>query len=141
MVTVKHFRVSDVQVTLSLCKYIIPETDRLNAGAYSRIAADLIMLGGSPRYVGDIWRQRKKEIMNSLNTDLMKSLKHRKGAGAPRRISVEDLQARVKALPFNFCKNYRTLANKVGVPYSTIQRALKLGFLKTSRNCIKPLLT
>jgi hypothetical protein len=128
-------------VTLSLCKNLVPETDCLKAGAFIRIANDLITLGVSPRYVGDIWRKHKNEIIDPLNTALMKSLKHRKGAGAPWRISIKDFQARVKAVPFHFHKNVRTLAYKVGIPRTTMQQALKIGCLKTSKNSIKPFLT
>ena len=43
-----------LQVTLSLCKNIVPETYCLNAWAYLSIASNLSTLGVSPRYVGDI---------------------------------------------------------------------------------------
>ena len=76
-----------------------------------------------------------------MNENLMESLKHRKGAGAPFRISIEDLQTCVKAVPFHFCKNSWTLAYKVGIPATTIRRALKVGCLKTSMNNLKPFLT
>ena len=130
-----------LHVTLSLCKNIVSETDCLNAGAYVRIASDLSTLGVSPRHNGDIWRKRKNEILDTLNKNLLESLKHRKGAGAPFRISIEDLQTCVKAVPFHFCKNSWTLAYKVGIPATTIRRALKVGCLKTSMNNLKPFLT
>jgi hypothetical protein len=47
----------------------------------------------------------------------------------------------VKAVPFHFCKNIRTLSFKIGIPRSTIQRAMKLGLIKSSKNSIKPILT
>jgi hypothetical protein len=129
------------KVTLSICKNIVPETDRLKAKAYERIANELSSLGVSPRYVADVWRKYKKQILDTLNEDLIESLKHRKGAGPPRRISIEDLQTRVKAVPFGFRKNIRTLAYKVGIPYTTLHRALKIGCLQKSKNSIKPFLT
>jgi hypothetical protein len=70
----------------------------------------------------------------------MTGLKHRKGAGPPRRISIEELQNRVKAVPFTFRKNIRTLACKVGIPRTTLHRALKIGCLQKSSNSIKPFL-
>ena len=47
----------------------------------------------------------------------------------------------MKAVPFHFHKNIRTLSFKIGIPRSTIQRAMKLGLLKSSKNSIKPILT
>ena len=129
------------KVTLSICKNIVPETDRLKPGAYVRISNELSSLGVSPRYVGDVWRKYKEQILDTLNHDLMESLKHRKGAGPPRRISIEDLQTRVKAVPFRFRKNIRTLAYKVGIPRSTLHDALKKGCLQKSSNSINPFLT
>ena len=46
----------------------------------------------------------------------------------------------MKAVPFHFCKNIRTLSFKIGIPRSTIQQAMKLGLLKSSKNSIKPIL-
>ena len=83
----------------------------------------------------------KQQILDTLNEDLIKSLGHRKGAGPPRKISIEELQNRVKAVPFNFRKNIRTLAYKVGIPQTTLHRALKMGCLQKSKNSIKPFLT
>ena len=40
-------------VSLSLCKNLVPETDRLRAGAYVRISNELSSLGVSPRYVAE----------------------------------------------------------------------------------------
>jgi hypothetical protein len=56
-------------------------------------------------------------------------------------MSIADLHLRVKAVPFHFCKNIRTLSFKIGIPRSTIKRAMKLGLLKSSKNSIKPILT
>ena len=41
------------KVTLSICKNIVPETDRLKPGAYVRISNELSSLGMSPRYVAE----------------------------------------------------------------------------------------
>ena len=59
------------------------------------------------------------------------------GAGPPRRISIEELQNCVKAVPFNFRKNIRTLAYNVGILQTTLHRALKIGRLQKSKNSIK----
>ena len=47
----------------------------------------------------------------------------------------------VKAVPFHYHKNLRTLAFQVGIPKSTIHDALKKGLLKHTRNTIRPILT
>ena len=63
------------------------------------------------------------------------------GCGRRKKISVVELYAKVKAVPFHFCKNVRTLACKVGIPKSTIHNLLKKGLLKHTRNKIRPILT
>ena len=66
------------KVSLSLCKNLVPETDRLRAGAYARISNELSSLGVSPRYVGDVWRMHKKDILDPLNKDLYMSVKNKR---------------------------------------------------------------
>ena len=73
--------------------------------------------------------------------DLKGALAHKKGAGAPRRISIKDLHRRVRAVPFKDRKCIRSLGKKVGIPRATLGRALKLGLLKTTKSHIKPILT
>jgi hypothetical protein len=63
------------------------------------------------------------------------------GSGRLRKISIAELHIRVKAVPFHFRKNIRTLSFKIGIPTTTIHRALKLGLLKSSKNSNKPNLT
>ena len=69
------------------------------------------------------------------------AVKKKPGSGRLRKISIAELHLRVKAVPFHFRKNVRTLSFKIGIPRSTIQRAMKLGLLKSSKNSIKPILT
>jgi hypothetical protein len=69
------------------------------------------------------------------------SVKHQKGVGKPRKISIAELHTRVRAVPFHFRKNVRTLSFKIGIPRSTVHRALKLGLLESTKNSIKPILT
>ena len=84
------------KTSLQLCKYYNPVTGRLTA-TYQKIAEELIPLGVSWRYVADIWRKHKESILDAL-VDLKRALAHKKGAGAPRRISIEDLHRRVGAV-------------------------------------------
>ena len=127
------------KTSLQLCKYYNPVTGRLTA-TYQKIAEELIPLGVSWRYVADIWRKHKESILDAL-VDLKRALAHKKGAGAPRRISIEDLHRRVGAVPFKDRKCIRSLGKKVGIPRATLGRALKLGLLKTTKSHIKPILT
>ena len=56
----------------------------------------------SPYYVGTIWRKHKQDILDTVNRDLVKSLQTLPGSGRRRKISVVELYAKVKAVPFNF---------------------------------------
>ena len=47
----------------------------------------------------------------------------------------------MRAVEFTDRKNIRSLARKVGVPKTTLGHALKLGFLKTKKFHVKPMLT
>ena len=81
------------KTSLQLCKYYNPVTGRLTA-TYQKIAEELIPLGVSWRYVADIWRKHNESILDAL-VDLKRALAHKKEAGAPRRISIEDLHRHV----------------------------------------------
>jgi hypothetical protein len=86
-------------------------------------------------------KMHKGDILDLLNKDLCMSVKNKTGSGHPRNISIAELHMRVKAVPFHFRKNLRTLSFKIGIPRSTIQRAMKLELLKSSKNSSKPILT
>jgi hypothetical protein len=100
------------RVSLSLCKHVNPETGsiRNRLKAYAQVAQELGGLGVSPRYVGDIWRHHKDAIVDSLRHDLREELKHKKGAGKPRCITIGELHERVRNIEFHFCKDFCTLA-------------------------------
>jgi hypothetical protein len=123
---------------LSLAKHINWRTKKLEHKPYVRIAEDLNTFGVSPYYVGTIWRKHKQDILDIVNRDLVKSLQTLPGSGRRCKISVVELYAKVKAVPFHFHKNVRTLASKVGIPKSMIHDALKKGLLKHTRNTIRP---
>ncbi len=93
------------KVCISLCKNIMPETDHLKWGAYFRVSQELSDLGVSPRYVGDVWKKHKEDILYPLNKDLYVSVKQLKGSGRRRKISVLELHSHVKAVPFNLLKD------------------------------------
>ena len=57
------------KVCISLCKNIMPETDHLKRGAYFRVSQELSDLGVSPRYVGDVSKKHKEDILDQLNKD------------------------------------------------------------------------
>ena len=60
------------KISLSLCKHVDPATGsiRNRLKAYVEIAQELVELGVSPRYVGDIWRRHKDAIVDSLRQHL-----------------------------------------------------------------------
>jgi hypothetical protein len=68
-------------VCISLCKNIVPNTDRLKRGAYIKVSQELSGLEVSPRYVSDVWRKHKEEILDPLNKDIYVSKKHQKVPG------------------------------------------------------------
>ncbi len=119
----------------------MPEAEKLKRRAYFRVSQELSSLGVSPRFVADVWRKHKGDILDPLNKDLYMLVKNKMGSGRLRKISIVELHIRVKAVPFHFRKNIRTLSFKIGIPTTTIHRALKLGLLKSSNNSIKPILT
>jgi hypothetical protein len=127
-----------MKVALSLKKHI---TKKLECNAFVRIAEELNTFGVSPYYVGYIWRKHNQDILDTVNRDLGKSLKRLTGSGCAHKISVVELYAKVKAVPFHFRKNVWTLAFKVGIPKSTIHDAFKKGLLKHTQNMIRPILT
>ena len=120
------------------CKAHNWRTMKLERKAYVRIAEELNSFGVSPYYVDYIWRKYNQDILDTVNRDLVKSLKTLPGSGHPRRISVVELYAKVKAVPFHYHKNVQTLAFKVGIPKSTIHDALKKGLLSTLRIRLGP---
>ena len=130
-----------VKVALCLAKHVDWRTQRLERKAYARISEELIEFGVSTDYVSKIWKKHKQDILDTANCDLVKSLKRLPGTGRPRKISITELQEKVKAIPFQYRKNIRMLAFKIGIPKSTIHRALKTGHLKHTRNSIRPILT
>jgi hypothetical protein len=62
------------KVCISLCKNIMPNTDHLKRGAYFSLSQELSDLGVSPRYVGDVWKKHKENILDPLNKDLYVSI-------------------------------------------------------------------
>ncbi len=130
--------------SLCLCKYVSPKTGSLTnrSKAYAQVAQELGQFGVSPSYVGDIWQRHKDAIVDSLRHDLKESLKkHKKVPGRPQRISIEELHARVMSVEWHFCKDFCTLSKKIGVPTSTLHRAMKCGILRTTKGHIKHMLT
>jgi hypothetical protein len=109
--------------------------------AYARIAKELIAFGVTPGYVGRCWRKYKQDILDTADQDLVKTLKRLPSSGCARKISVAELHERVKAVPFQYRKNVRTLAFKIGIPKSTVHDALKKGLLKHTCSSIRPILT
>jgi hypothetical protein len=130
-----------MKVVLSLAKHINWRTKKLKRKAYVRIAKEFEHIWGVTLLCGYHWRKHKQDILDTVNRDRVKSLQTLPGSGRHPKISVVELYAKVKAVPFHFCKNVRTMASKVGIPKSTIHYTLKKGLLKHTRNTIRPILT
>ncbi len=58
-------------LTLLLCKNIIPETDSLKSKAYKRVSVELYPLGVSPRYIRQIRKKYKKDILDTAPTPIL----------------------------------------------------------------------
>jgi hypothetical protein len=130
-----------MKVVFSLAKHVNWTTKKLERKAYGRIAEELSTFGVSPFYVGTIWRKHNQDILDTVNHDLVKSLKALPHSCHPRKISIVELYEKVKAVPFQYRKNVWTLAFMVGIPKSKIYDALKKGLLKHTHNTIRPILT
>jgi hypothetical protein len=103
-----------------LCKNIVPKTYSLKNGAYIRVSQELTHRWVSSRYVGDVLKKHKEEILNPLNKDIYVCIKYQNGPGHPQKVSVAELHVHVKAVPFHFCKNIRTPSFKIGIPTTTL---------------------
>ena len=76
------------KVCIALCKNIVPETEKLKRRAYFRVSQELFSLGVSPRFVADVWRKHKGDILDPLNKDLYMVVKKKLGSGRLRKISI-----------------------------------------------------
>ena len=85
------------------------------------------------------WRVHKSAIVSPGKFKL--DLKHKKGAGRPRKMKLSELQQKVKAVPFRYRQTLRSLSAQVGIPTTTLHRLLKEGSLKKTRSAVKPTLT
>ncbi len=81
------------------------------------------------------------DILGTVNRDMITNLKHKLGAGPPRKVPVEELHRRVKLALFWYCKDIYTLASYTGIPKPALHDVLKGGLLKVAKSSIKPLLT
>jgi hypothetical protein len=60
----------------------VPETEKLKRRAYFRVSSqELSSLGVSPRFVADVWRKHKGDILDPLNKDLYMLVKNKTGSG------------------------------------------------------------
>jgi len=97
-----------MRVALSLAMHINWRKKKLKCKTYVRITEELNTFGASPCCVGTIWRKHKQDILDTVNRDLVKILKTLPGSGRHRKISVVELCAKEKAVPFHYHKNVRT---------------------------------
>ena len=127
------------KIAFSLAKHINWRTKKLKHKAYARIAEELVTFGVLPYYMGSIWRKHKLFLIQST-VILSRAWRLYQAVAVTVRFLLW-FYAKVKAVPFHFCKNVQTLACKVGIPKSMIHNELKKGILKHIRNTIRPILT
>ena len=53
--------------------------------------AGIVQLGVSPRFVADVWRKHKGEILDPFNKDLYMVVKKKPGSGRLQKISIAEL--------------------------------------------------
>jgi len=116
--------------------------DRLETGAFNKVAERMVKQGWvkvNPRTVQNLWQKYKQSIL--YPEVYVHDVSRKKGSGEKRSITTEELQAMVKEVPFSDRQDLRSLAIKVGIPKSTLHRALKYGALQRTTSSIKPHLT
>jgi hypothetical protein len=55
-----------LKVSMELCKHCNMRKGKFSRALYQKIVQDLITLGVSPRYVGDLWRKHEEKIFNTM---------------------------------------------------------------------------
>ena len=109
---------------------------KLNKGALAETAeAFKIKYGG----VRGIWNRYKKAIVKPEKYIL--DVSQKKGTGLVRKYTVAQLNRRVMAVQFCYCKTIRSLSCQTGIPRSTLHRHLSAGTLQKSRSAFEPILT
>mmetsp|Transcript_36306 Transcript_36306/g.87610 ORF Transcript_36306/g.87610 Transcript_36306/m.87610 type:complete len:388 (-) Transcript_36306:1030-2193(-) len=111
------------QVCLWLSKHVSPTKNQNRApkGLFERCAAIF------PQYKANgirrLWRQHKQAILYPERYPL--NAERRKGQGAKPKYSLEEVQSKVKAVPFRHRRSLRSLERETGITKSTLQRMLK----------------
>lgn len=128
--------------TLLLRQYIDPgRGDRLVVGAIDLVAKRMVDSGWDvkARYVRSMWQTYKQSI---LSPELHHhDISRKKGSGRKQTITADELQEKVKQVRFSDRQTFRSLAQKINIPVSTLHRALKVGALQRTASSIKPHLT
>eukprot|EP00580_Thalassiosira_gravida_P013398 CAMPEP_0201681714 /NCGR_PEP_ID=MMETSP0494-20130426/51254_1 /ASSEMBLY_ACC=CAM_ASM_000839 /TAXON_ID=420259 /ORGANISM="Thalassiosira gravida, Strain GMp14c1" /LENGTH=450 /DNA_ID=CAMNT_0048165467 /DNA_START=14 /DNA_END=1366 /DNA_ORIENTATION=+ len=113
----------------AICDYLSSrtnETGRINKGV-AEVAAE--RFGTSKSGVSNIWRRHKLAIMHPENFKL--DFGRKKGSGRKRKYPVDEILERIKRVKVPYRQSLRSLADKTGVPKSTLCRALKQNGLNT----------
>jgi hypothetical protein len=112
------------------------EERKLQRGAIAGAASAFSVSNST---VDKIWRKNKNGITKPEHHKL--DLRRKKGSGRPSTLSVDQVKARVKAVPFSLRKSLRALSPHVGIPRTTLHRYLSRGVLAKSGSAVKPMLT
>ena len=88
---------------------------KLGINALAKAAQTFGLKKGGVRH---LWRVHKSAIVSPGKFKLV--LKHKKGAGRPRKTKLSELQQKVKAVPFIYRQTLRSLSAQVGIPTTTL---------------------
>ncbi|DAZ99814.1 TPA: hypothetical protein N0F65_001323 [Lagenidium giganteum] len=92
----------------------------------------------SPRTISLIWSHGTESLENGMQcADVFP---RRKGATGRRVHDIRALLQKIKSVPLHRRNDFRSLANAVGVPRTTLQRVLKTGRLKRHSSFVRPAL-
>ena len=100
-------------VSHALMQYV--DNGRLNRGAFKAVAE---RTGISTRAVERIWQRFRKSILDPVAQPL--DVSRKKGSGRPRKISMEELRAAIKEIPFSQRTTFRSTAAALKIPLSTL---------------------
>ena len=143
LVSARHPKLTQAERRFAICVFLAgrirsssSEERKLQRGAIKG-AADAFDVSIS--CVERIWRRHKSGIILPEKNKL--DVRRKKGSGRKFKLDVNDVKARVRAVPFSLRKSPRSLSPQVGIPHMTLYRYLKLGVLAKSRSAVKPTLT
>ena len=109
---------------------------RLKRGAVKAVAE---RMGISTRAVEYVYRRFRKSILDPVVNPL--NVTRKNGTGRRRKISLDELRAAIKEIPFSQRTTFRDTATALKIPLYTLRDAKKAGVFQVTGSAIKPQLT